>query len=106
MAGGRGGGDRGGAGDGLTTGAREAARLVAVVTIEAAGQRLAFAGWQVAALAERILADLDRTHRAESDNPGLLTEEIAASVPAPDRPAFPAALARLVRDGAKDDAAL
>lgn len=61
------------------------------------GARRAFAGARVAALGVRVLAELDQTHDAEPDNPGLQTEEIAALLPEADRPVLPGALDRLLR---------
>lgn len=75
-----------------------AANLGAVV-VGSVGGRLAFTDARVAALAGRVLADLDRAHADAPDNPGLLSEEIAALVPDRDRPALSATLERLQRDG-------
>ncbi|SFM64200.1 selenocysteine-specific translation elongation factor [Methylobacterium pseudosasicola] len=61
------------------------------------GRRIAFQGARVAALAAGVVSELARAHMAQPDNPGLSPDEIAAAVPASERPALPAAIDELVR---------
>jgi selenocysteine-specific elongation factor len=64
------------------------------------GARHAYARSRVAALADTIRAALGRAHQAAPDDPGRSPEEIAADLPAPERPAVAVALDGLLRAGA------
>jgi selenocysteine-specific elongation factor len=69
------------------------------VSAQGTDRPTAFAAARIAALSARILAELDRIHRDEPDSPGSAADELAASLPATDRPALPAALEALLRSG-------
>jgi selenocysteine-specific elongation factor len=72
---------------------------LAAIVVGPADRRRAFAPARVGLVAGHVLDCLDRAHREEPDNPGLLPEEIGAALATEARPALPAAVAQLLDAG-------